>query len=229
MKFISALAGASVALLLGLSAFGVQEGQATEAAAATTGTADEAAMIAEQMPTYPMTTCVISGEELGGEMGDPIDFLHEGRLVRLCCKGCVKKFKKDPAKHMAMVDAAIIKEQMPNYPLTTCPISGNEFGEEHPGINVIHGTRLVRFCCEDCVKSYKKNPAKAMAALDAAYIAAQLPDYKPTTCPVSGEELGGMGDPVNLLYGNTLVRLCCKGCVKKFKKEPAMFMEKLGA
>lgn len=59
---------------------------------------------------YPLDTCVVSGEMLG-EMGTPIDYIHkeEGkpdRLVRFCCKMCVGKFKKDPAKYLKRLDAA---------------------------------------------------------------------------------------------------------------------------
>lgn len=61
-------------------------------------------------PAYPLTTCVVSGETLG-EMGKPIDYIYkeEGkpdRLVKFCCKMCVGKFKKDPAKYLALLDAA---------------------------------------------------------------------------------------------------------------------------
>jgi hypothetical protein len=62
-------------------------------------------------PAYPLTTCVVSGETLG-EMGDPIDYIYkeEGkpdRLVKFCCKMCVSSFKKNPAKYLAKLDAAI--------------------------------------------------------------------------------------------------------------------------
>ena len=49
------------------------------------------------------------------------------------------------------------------------------------------------------------------------------------TCPVSGEELGKMGEPVNYLYGTTLVRLCCKDCVGGLKKDPDAALKKLAA
>ena len=47
----------------------------------------------------PLNTCVVSGEVLGS-MGQPIIIHHEGVEVRLCCKGCVKKFNADPAKYL---------------------------------------------------------------------------------------------------------------------------------
>ena len=66
----------------------------------------DAAVIAEQLPGYPLDTCVVSGEKLGGEMGEPFNHVYQGRLVRFCCKGCVKEFGKDPAKYLAKIDAA---------------------------------------------------------------------------------------------------------------------------
>ncbi|HMB70425.1 MAG TPA: hypothetical protein VKU85_14000 [bacterium] len=63
------------------------------------------AVIAAQLPTYPLETCVVSGEPLDA-MGKPVDFVHEGRLVRFCCGGCVDAFNEDPAAHFAKIDAA---------------------------------------------------------------------------------------------------------------------------
>lgn len=62
--------------------------------------------------SYPLTTCVVSGDSLaGGDMGPPIDYIHKrdgkpDRLVRLCCKSCIKKFNQDPAKYLKMIDDA---------------------------------------------------------------------------------------------------------------------------
>jgi hypothetical protein len=61
-------------------------------------------------PAYPLTTCVVSGEALGS-MGDAYVHIYkeEGkpdREVSLCCKGCLKKFTKDPAKYLGKLDAA---------------------------------------------------------------------------------------------------------------------------
>jgi len=55
--------------------------------------------------TYPLATCVVSGEKLG-EMGKPFVTKYEGREVRLCCKGCLKDFNKDPKKFVAKLDEA---------------------------------------------------------------------------------------------------------------------------
>jgi hypothetical protein len=54
---------------------------------------------------YPLDTCVVSGEKLG-EMGTPYVFTHEGSEIKLCCKGCLKGFQKEPAKFIKKIEAA---------------------------------------------------------------------------------------------------------------------------
>jgi len=61
----------------------------------------QAADAAKPKP-YPLKTCVVSGEKLGG-MGEEYTFVHEGQEIKLCCKGCLKDFKKDPAKYMKKI------------------------------------------------------------------------------------------------------------------------------
>jgi YHS domain-containing protein len=58
---------------------------------------------AEKAKPYPLKTCVVSDEKLGGEHGEPYVFTHEGQELKLCCKPCLKDFKKDPAKYMKKV------------------------------------------------------------------------------------------------------------------------------
>ena len=43
---------------------------------------------------YPLQTCIVSGEKLGG-MGKPFVFEYKGQEVKLCCKSCKAKFDKD--------------------------------------------------------------------------------------------------------------------------------------
>jgi hypothetical protein len=77
---------------------------------------DHAEWLAAAKAAYPLDTCVVSGEKLAdGEMGPPIDYVHkvEGqldRLVRFCCKDCARDFRKDPAKYLALIDAAAAKK-----------------------------------------------------------------------------------------------------------------------
>ncbi len=55
---------------------------------------------------YPLKTCVVSDEKLGGDMGEPYVFVHQGQEVKLCCKSCLKDFNKDSAKYLKKIAAA---------------------------------------------------------------------------------------------------------------------------
>ena len=61
---------------------------------------------AEKPKPYPLKTCVVSDEKFGGDMGDPYVFTHEGREIKLCCKSCLKDFKKDTAKYIKKIEQA---------------------------------------------------------------------------------------------------------------------------
>jgi YHS domain-containing protein len=62
----------------------------------------------EKAKPYPLKTCVVSDEKLG-EMGDPYVFVYEGREIKLCCKSCLKDFKKEPAKYIKKIEEAEAK------------------------------------------------------------------------------------------------------------------------
>jgi YHS domain-containing protein len=51
--------------------------------------------------------------------------------------------------------------------------------------------------------------------------------YKLTTCIVSDEKLGEMGEPFVFTHEGQEIKLCCKSCKKKFDKDPAKYLKKL--
>ena len=55
---------------------------------------------------YPLDKCVVSDEKLGGDMGEPYVFVHNGQEIKLCCKSCLKDFNKNPAKYLKKIDSA---------------------------------------------------------------------------------------------------------------------------
>ena len=59
----------------------------------------------EKAKPYTLKNCPVSDEKLGGDMGDPYVFTHEGREIKLCCKSCLKDFKKDPSKYIKKIEA----------------------------------------------------------------------------------------------------------------------------
>ncbi len=226
------------ALLLALPLFalgqdgkGAQDTKVVKAPVPAAAQDADAKIIREQLPVYPLDTCPISGEKLGeGDMGEPINYVVNGRLVRLCCKGCVKKVKADPAAVIAKLDAAVIRTQKPIYPLDTCVISGEKLGEGDMGepIDYVVNGRLVRLCCKGCVRKVKADPAAAIAKVDRALIESQRKTYPLKTCVISDEALEE-GEIVDYLYGTHLVRFCCKGCKKDFLKDPAKYLAKIDA
>ncbi len=181
-------------------------------------------IVAQQLPSYPLETCPVSHEPLDS-MGQPLDYVHEGRLVRFCCKSCVKEFKKDPASILKLIDEGVVKAQKASYPLAKCPVSGKDLGPS--AVDHVQGTRLVRFCCPDCIAAFQKEPAKYMAQIDAALIAEQKKSYPLKTCLVSGKEIAGEG--VDFLYGTRLARFCCPKCPEAFQKDPGKYLAQLDA
>jgi YHS domain-containing protein len=53
-----------------------------------------------------LTTCPVSGDKLGTDMGPPYVFVYQGQEVKLCCSGCKKDFDKNPDKYIALIRAA---------------------------------------------------------------------------------------------------------------------------
>ena len=63
-----------------------------------------------KIKAYPLKTCVVSGEKLG-EMGKPYVFTNDTREIKLCCKDCLKDFKKDPDKYVKKLEEAEAKDK----------------------------------------------------------------------------------------------------------------------
>jgi len=76
--------------------------------------APDAAWLAKAKAEYPLKICVVSDDELGGNMGEAIDYVYKqkgkpDRLVRFCCKDCIKDFNQDSAKYLKQIDEAAAK------------------------------------------------------------------------------------------------------------------------
>ncbi|MAF67595.1 MAG: hypothetical protein CMJ84_18310 [Planctomycetes bacterium] len=123
----------------------------------------DTAAIKAQKKAWPLSTCPISGGELGGDKGPPVDVVWGGRYVKVCCKKCAGMYAKNPAKARAKVEAALREELRKTYPAKVCPVSDETLGSMGEPVETLYGTYLVRFCCEGCVKSYRKDPRKYVA------------------------------------------------------------------
>ncbi|MHC4208870.1 MAG: hypothetical protein ACYTE6_01135 [Planctomycetota bacterium] len=175
---------------------------------------------------YPLDTCPVSGQELGS-MGNPIVMTHEGREVRLCCKGCIKTFEADAARYFDQIDEKIIERQLPYYPLKTCVVSAEPLGSMGEPVNYVHNNRLVRLCCKGCLPAIRNDPAAYLGILNGAVIAQQGARYPLATCVISKQKLGSMGEPIDYVVANRLVRFCCAGCTGTFNRAPAAHLATL--
>lgn len=128
----------------------------------------DAAVIAAQKPSYPLKTCVVSGEPFGGEMGDPVDYVYGTRYVKLCCGGCKRGMRKNAAAHMAKIDAALIEAQKADYPMQKCVVSSEPLDVNGEPKDVLYGVTLVRFCCNSCKRVFDKDPDTYLSELEAA-------------------------------------------------------------
>lgn len=182
---------------------------------------DEAKRVGD---AYTLDTCPVSGEKLGS-MGETPILLHEGREVRLCCEGCVKKYQANAEAMNQEIDKKLIADQESHYPTNTCINSGAELKDG--GVSFIVGNRLMKTCCTKCEAKVKADPAAYLAKLDEQVIEAQKADYKLDVCPISGEKIEE-GAP-QIVVANRLVKLCCEGCKKGAEKDPAGLIEKIDA
>ena len=69
---------------------------------------------------YPLTTCVVSGDKLGGDMGAPIVFIYQNETnginqeIKFCCQMCKPTFLDDPDKYMKILKEAEAKAKAKN-------------------------------------------------------------------------------------------------------------------
>lgn len=64
---------------------------------------DPAAKPDDKVKPYPLDTCIVSDEKLGG-MWKPVSFIYEGKEIELCCKHCRKDFDDDPAGYLKKLE-----------------------------------------------------------------------------------------------------------------------------
>ena len=115
----------------------------------------DAAVIKAQGANYPLDVCAVSGKPLGS-MGEPLSLVLDNTLVKLCCKGCVKKATANKTDIAAKIQDAAFAKQTAAYTAKTCPVSKHELDAD--AVSVMHGNTLVKLCCEDCMTKFKATP-----------------------------------------------------------------------
>ena len=128
------------------------------------------------------------------------------------------------------IQATDAKADVKPYPLSKCLISGDKLGGDMgKPVVLVNDKQELKFCCNDCVKEYKKDPAAYLQKLDkASQQAAKDHPYPLDKCLISGEKLGGdMGKPFVFVYDDREIKLCCSSCLADFKKNSAKYLKQL--
>lgn len=130
----------------------------------------------QQRAIYPLATCVVAGESLTDDDGKDVatEIVVGNRLFRVCCAGCAKKVKADPASFAAKLDAAAKEAQAKTYPLKTCVMNPKAEVSADSTEFVVAG-RLLRTCCGRCKAKVLEAPYDYVMAVDAARAAAAKP------------------------------------------------------
>lgn len=174
---------------------------------------------------YYLATCPLSNEKMPA---DPFIKVYDGREIRFCCGKCPAKFEKDLAGNLAKIDAQMIKDQLPLYPLKTSVVSGKNLSDKP--LDFIWANRLIRVLDSPEKDSFLKDPERYTKELDKAVIAQQGKDYPANSCVVSNEKFGKeMGKPRDVVLAGRLIRLCCNNCKKELAKTPETFVAKVDA
>jgi YHS domain-containing protein len=219
------LPAAALAALVSTAALahpgGHGDGEPAKPAPASTAAAAGAKAGASGSP-YLLATDPVSGAALPA--GKAVVRTHNGREFRFASEANWKTFEAAPDKYVAAVDKAMAEAQRGLYPLEVCPVSGEKLGSMGDPVDLVVDNRLVRLCCSGCVGKAKADPAAAFKKIDEAVIKVQKVSYPTKMCVVSDEPLGSMGDPVDVVAGTRLVRLCCQSCLDQFKADPASFV-----
>ncbi|MEO7993674.1 MAG: hypothetical protein ABI743_04680 [bacterium] len=120
---------------------------------------------------YPISTCPISGEVVNHDPAKLAKFDLDGRTVYTCCSHCKETIIADPAKYNQVLDELVIAQQSADYPIKTCPISGEELGGMGEPVKFVVNNYLVEVCCGGCEAAVKANPDKVLAELQAFWSA----------------------------------------------------------
>jgi YHS domain-containing protein len=67
--------------------------------------------IAKAASAYPLSKCLVMKDE--GIDADAKVVVYQNRVYKLCCKKCVGRFEKDPAKYAKEYDAMVSAQGKP--------------------------------------------------------------------------------------------------------------------
>ena len=124
-----------------------------------------------ELPYYPTTKCIVTGNELGKETS-PVDYVLGNRLVRLENRECIERLKAEPDTYNRKLDELIIAAERKDYPLTTCIVSDGPLDPDKPAAEVVVGNRLMKLCCGGCTGKIREQPYVYVKKINEAWAAA---------------------------------------------------------
>ena len=124
------------------------------------GVVDER-IVQQEIPYYPLTTCVVDGKPLEGS--EELDLVFRNRLFRLCSGRCRETLDKQPAKYFGLLNQAVIEKQKPHYPLATCIVSGEPL--EKDAVDHVVGNQLVRLAGPEQLEKFDENAGQYLDEL----------------------------------------------------------------
>lgn len=130
-----------------------------------------------------------------------------------------------PMTETQRVAAAIAEQKV-------CPVSGLALGGMGKPIPVSVGDQTVYVCCKGCINALQSKPEKYLVTAATLNFTSSTPADADAialqkVCPVTGEPLGSMGNPIKVTGLSQELYLCCQGCVKPLQKDPQKYLVQL--
>jgi len=158
----------------------MDDAEAFEASPSSYIPAVDARLIRDQSDFYPLDTCLVSGEKLGGT---GVSLIYRNRLVRFSSQQHVSTFRGDTGKYIAILDQAVLEKQGPGYAKKTCAVCSKGIeGESSAPVDYLIGNRLIRVCSSKCTKDIERDPRKYMY-----WFPAKDQRTRPEVAPPDGE------------------------------------------
>jgi len=104
----------------------------------------------------PQTLCPITNEKIDLKVYTD----YGGKRVYFCCKNCIEKFRRDPAKAIeGMESKGIILDAAQ----VSCPVMNEKVDR---AIYVDYGGRRIYLCCKACIGKFNQDPQKYCKKMD---------------------------------------------------------------
>lgn len=130
----------------------------------------DALMAADQRPWYPLKTSIVSGRSLGSET---LDVIVGNRLFRLAASDEYEALLRDLPRWWRVLDDEVVARQSAGYPLPTkCPVQGDILESDVPR-DVVVANRMIRVCCDRCVRMVRARPTLYLGIVECATRQAQ--------------------------------------------------------